>query len=111
MMVSLHCSGLRYGWDGCYCLQQAPSPTYQTHDTNGVKAMPLYEYRCKDCGDTFDMNMRIEGRDEPTNAPCSKCDGEVVRGVGCGGFELLGSGWEFDGYTTYAGDAAKARRK
>ncbi|HLZ42910.1 MAG TPA: zinc ribbon domain-containing protein [Candidatus Sulfotelmatobacter sp.] len=34
--------------------------------------MPLYEYRCDDCGKTFEMLRRIKDADEPARCPtCS----------------------------------------
>ncbi len=33
--------------------------------------MPLYEYRCKKCGDDFELFHRIN--EDASNLPCPKC--------------------------------------
>jgi putative FmdB family regulatory protein len=33
--------------------------------------MPLYEYRCEDCGNEFELRRSIRALDEP--APCPEC--------------------------------------
>ncbi len=34
--------------------------------------MPLYEYRCEDCGNEFELRRAIRAMDEP--APCPHCE-------------------------------------
>jgi putative FmdB family regulatory protein len=69
--------------------------------------MPLYDYRCDDCGAVFEV---IEGRSDEHTAPCHRCDGgniervEVQKGST---FHLKGSGWERDNYSSHVGDAIK----
>ena len=39
--------------------------------------MPLYNYECKKCGDSFEELHTFTKRNEPTNIPCGKCGGEI----------------------------------
>jgi putative FmdB family regulatory protein len=70
--------------------------------------MPLYEYKCTDCGFHLERYLSIDDRDLPTTQECPAC-GEycVVRGVGCGSFILKGGCWASDGYSGLLGDNEK----
>mgnify|MGYP003679374657 FL=1 len=57
--------------------------------------MPLYEYRCEDCGREFTRIARISERDEQECEPCGTRPTRIVSG---GGFILRGDGWARDGY-------------
>ena len=50
--------------------------------------MPIYEYKCEECGHEFEEMLHFSERDAPLNTPCEqqieqtkhmsiKCDGEV----------------------------------
>ena len=65
--------------------------------------MPLYEYKCRKCGHTFERLTnfgaenpeclnKCEGKDPPY------CGGETARLISKGSFTLKGGGWEKDGY-------------
>lgn len=41
--------------------------------------MPIYEYRCPACGDTFEQMRRMSQSTEP--APCPKCQTASARAV------------------------------
>lgn len=60
--------------------------------------MPTYEYRCKVCGNEFEVQQSI--KDEPL-AECKKCrvwsDNRLVSG---GAFVLKGDGWAKDLYSS-----------
>lgn len=44
--------------------------------------MPIYEYRCEDCGRVFEMLRRISDAD--SDLKCPSCDSEeVVRQLSC----------------------------
>lgn len=74
--------------------------------------MPTYAYTCGDCGSTFEMQLSVEDRDDPTHGLCSLCDAaNITRAIGCAGFNLKGPGWAKDGYSTHYGDAIKAQGK
>ena len=53
--------------------------------------MPIYEYKCDDCGEIFEAIQKISDK-KLTN--CKLCDnGNVKRLVSSPGFRLKGSGW------------------
>lgn len=52
--------------------------------------MPIYEFKCKNCGEVFEVLVMKEG-DSPDK--CEKCGGELEKLVSLSSFRLLGSGW------------------
>ena len=60
--------------------------------------MPIYEYKCEDCGHEFEEMLHFSERDNPMNAPCSTCAGKVHLKMSLGSFHLKGDGWAKDGY-------------
>jgi putative FmdB family regulatory protein len=62
--------------------------------------MPIYEYRCAQCGD-FDVMQKIT---EKPLRKCPTCKGKVHKLVSNTSFQLKGSGWYV---TDYAGKGAK----
>ncbi len=42
------------------------------------EAMPLYAYRCLQCGETFEQVEHIAEHDERTHPKCPRCEGEKV---------------------------------
>ena len=59
--------------------------------------MPLYEYKCEGCGETFEVIQKFA--DEPVTVH-EKCGGHVHRLMSAPSFQFKGSGW-------YATDYAK----
>ena len=59
--------------------------------------MPLYEYKCENCGEVFEVRQKFS--DEPVTVH-EKCGGRVNRLISTSSFQLKGSGW-------YATDYAK----
>ncbi len=57
--------------------------------------MPIYEYKCNDCGIEFEANQRM---DEAPLTTCEECSGSVNRLISFTSFSLKGSGWYSDGY-------------
>jgi putative FmdB family regulatory protein len=56
--------------------------------------MPLYEYKCDECGALIERLMRVNEQ-----APdCERCDGEMSKQVSRSSFTLRGSGWARDNY-------------
>ena len=53
--------------------------------------MPIYEYKCVDCGETFEVIQKIS-ENKLTNCKCGN-DGKVQRLDSSSGFRLKGSGW------------------
>ena len=65
--------------------------------------MPIYEYKCEDCGIEFEEMLHFTERDNPINAPCPNslrplCGGKVHLKMSLGSFHLKGGGWYKDGY-------------
>lgn len=58
--------------------------------------MPIYEYRCSECGHEFENIQRISEPD-PTNCPA--CDApKPGRLISRSAFHLRGGGWYAEGY-------------
>ena len=53
--------------------------------------MPIYEYKCQDCGSIFEHFQKISDRDIDVCKVCSK--GNVKKLISSSGFRLKGSGW------------------
>lgn len=63
--------------------------------------MPIYEYRCSECGHTFD---RLQQMSDPDPEECPSCGGdEVGRLISESSFQLKGGGWFDDGYGSTSG--------
>lgn len=62
--------------------------------------MPLYEYKCKKCGHSFEEMQKFS---DPPLKKCPKCKGAVEKTVTAAGFQLKGSGWYKDGYAKTSG--------
>ena len=59
--------------------------------------MPIYEYRCNECGCEFEVMQKFS--DSPIQT-CSQCTGRVTKLISQSTFHLKGTGW-------YATDYAK----
>jgi putative FmdB family regulatory protein len=57
--------------------------------------MPIYEYRCKSCGKTFEVIQRIG---EGPRRKCRECSGRLEKLVSRTAFLLKGGGWYAEGY-------------
>ena len=64
--------------------------------------MPIYEYRCKDCGSHFEKLQKVS--DKPLET-CEKCEGELEKQWSLSGFQFKGEGWYV---TDYAGKKSGA---
>ena len=70
--------------------------------------MPTYEYKCKDCGYTFEKFQSM--KDKPI-AKCPKCSGKVQRLIGGGGAVIFkGSGFYATNYSQNASPACGRER-
>jgi len=61
--------------------------------------MPIYEYKCEDCGVESEEMLHWSERDVPINTPCT-CGGKVHLKMSLSSFQLKGGGWYSDGYGT-----------
>jgi putative FmdB family regulatory protein len=57
--------------------------------------MPLYEYRCESCDNTFELRQKFS---DPPASTCPTCGGKVEKLISQSGFALKGQGWYNDGY-------------
>ena len=57
--------------------------------------MPLYEYKCDKCGETFEVRQKFA--DEPLTVH-DKCGGHVERLISAPAFQFKGSGWYVTDY-------------
>ncbi|MHB8709673.1 MAG: FmdB family zinc ribbon protein [Desulfuromonadales bacterium] len=57
--------------------------------------MPVYEYKCHDCGIVFEARQKFA--DAPLTA-CTTCGGRVEKQISLPGFSLKGDGWYQSGY-------------
>jgi putative FmdB family regulatory protein len=64
--------------------------------------VPLYEYRCKNCGHQFE---KIQSFSAPEEKVCPACGGEVERLLSAPAIQFKGSGWYVTDY------AAKSANK
>jgi putative FmdB family regulatory protein len=59
--------------------------------------MPIYEYECTSCCNVFEVFQRMT--ENPLSA-CPNCAGAVKKVVSRSSFQLKGSGWYADGYSS-----------
>ncbi len=57
--------------------------------------MPIYEYKCMNCGYTFEKLQKFS---EAAVSKCPKCGGPVKKLVSHSTFQLKGSGWYLTDY-------------
>jgi len=62
--------------------------------------MPIYEYRCEDCGELIERMQRL---DEPRLTECPKCGGTLRKQVSAPAFQFKGSGWYVTDYARKGG--------
>lgn len=67
--------------------------------------MPLYEYRCTNCGYQFEKIQKFS--DAPERL-CPKCQGELVRPMTAPALKFEGAGWYINDYAPKAGASASA---
>lgn len=67
--------------------------------------MPIYEYKCEGCGETFEVIQKFS--DEPV-AVHEKCGGHVHRLMSAPSFQFKGSGWYVTDYAK-GGTSAPAK--
>jgi putative FmdB family regulatory protein len=71
----------------------------------GDGAMPIYEYKCQDCGHQLEAMQRVS---EPALIDCPACGkAELKKLVSAAGFQLKGTGW----YATDFRDKDKKKPK
>jgi putative FmdB family regulatory protein len=66
--------------------------------------MPIYEYKCGACDQTFEYMQRVS--DAP-KSECEGCGGALERLISNTSFQLKGGGWYSDLYASPKPDSAK----
>lgn len=70
--------------------------------------MPLYEYRCPDCGHDFEEIQKVS---DPAIRDCPACGGtHVGKKIGLSSFALKGSGWYSDHYGLKGGGGSAGEK-
>jgi putative FmdB family regulatory protein len=67
--------------------------------------MPIYEYRCTKCEKEFEYQQRMV---DPPKTVCEACGGELERLISRTAFQLKGSGWYKDLYSSAKPEAKSA---
>lgn len=62
--------------------------------------MPIYEYKCKDCDNHFEVMQKVS---DDALSKCEKCSGTLEKQWSLSGFQFKGAGWYV---TDYAGKKA-----
>jgi len=57
--------------------------------------MPLYEYKCSECGFIFEVLQKVN--EQPQNK-CPKCGGSVKKVISAPTLQFKGSGWYITDY-------------
>jgi putative FmdB family regulatory protein len=73
-----------------------------------VASVPIYEYKCAECGKCFEHIQKIT--EEPL-ASCPYCSGEVKKLVSNCSFQLKGTGWYVTDYGKKDGGNGKKKEK
>ncbi len=67
--------------------------------------MPIYEYKCQQCG------LRLEKRQSVSDEPlttCEKCHGKLEKQWSLSGFQFKGAGWYVTDYAAKKTSAAES---
>jgi putative FmdB family regulatory protein len=62
--------------------------------------MPLYEYKCNECGDVFEVMQRFSDAPLTTH---DQCGGAVERLISAPALQFKGSGWYITDYAKNGG--------
>lgn len=70
--------------------------------------MPIYEYKCKECGEHFEKR---QGVSDELLTTCEKCGGGLEKQWSLSGFQFKGAGWYVTDYAAKsAGKAASGEK-
>ena len=70
--------------------------------------MPIYEYKCDNCGDVFEVRQKFA--DEPVTVH-EKCGGPVHRLMSTPSFNFKGSGWYVTDYAKGSNGSKKSDKE
>jgi putative FmdB family regulatory protein len=62
--------------------------------------MPIYEYKCQQCGSLFEKRQSVS---EGPLTTCEKCHGRLEKQWSLSGFQFKGAGWYVTDYSGKSG--------
>lgn len=68
--------------------------------------MPIYEYKCSDCGTRVEKMQKIS--DSPLTV-CETCGGKLEKQMSLSGFQFKGAGWYVTDYSRKSGEKETAK--
>jgi putative FmdB family regulatory protein len=68
--------------------------------------MPIYEYRCPDCGHEFELMQKFS---DPPVRQCPSCSGTVQKLISRSAFHLKGNGWYATDYARKGSQNGKSQ--
>lgn len=69
--------------------------------------MPIYEYKCLDCGVNLEKMQKVS--DEPLTV-CEKCGGKLEKQWSLSGFQFKGAGWYVTDYSGKKADKVTEKK-
>lgn len=69
--------------------------------------MPIYEYQCSKCGETFEAFQKMT--DDPLTE-CRFCRGKVEKLISHSSFQLKGSGWYLTDYAKKSSSSSSVEK-
>lgn len=69
--------------------------------------MPIYEYKCQQCGAHFEKRQSVS--DAPLTT-CERCHGKLEKQWSLSGFQFKGAGWYVTDYAGGKGDGSKGEK-
>ncbi len=69
--------------------------------------MPIYEYKCQQCGLHFEKRQSVS--DKPLST-CEKCHGKLEKQWSLSGFQFKGAGWYVTDYSGKGKASEKAEK-
>jgi len=66
--------------------------------------MPIYEYKCQQCGTHYEKRQKVS---DPPLITCEKCHGKLEKQWSLSGFQFKGAGWYV---TDYSGSNKSAEK-
>src|SRR5687767_16004737 len=67
--------------------------------------MPIYEYKCQQCGSHFEKRQNVS---DPPLTACEKCHGKLEKQWSLSGFQFKGAGWYVTDYAGKGGEKSAA---
>ena len=70
--------------------------------------MPIYEYKCQQCGTQFEKRQNVS---EAPLTTCEKCHGKLEKQWSLSGFQFKGAGWYVTDYGGKKGEKSEKSDK